>query len=83
MPLEYGATEVLASANLYLLLAITFVSPPTGPRFARPDDRRSEAISLAQSELKAGTHDATRALATAVQAGREQDLSRLQSLLPS
>lgn len=42
-----------------------------------------QCVSLAQSELKAGTDDATRALAAAVQAGRERDLSRLQSLLPS
>jgi uncharacterized protein (DUF305 family) len=42
----------------------------------------SQCVWLARSELKAGTHEATRALATSVQSSRERDLSRLQSLLP-
>ncbi|GIH01980.1 DUF305 domain-containing protein [Rhizocola hellebori] len=37
----------------------------------------TQCVSLAQSELKAGTHAATRALAAAVQESRERDLSRL------
>ncbi len=42
----------------------------------------SQCVSLAQSELKAGTHAATRTLAADVVASRQHDLTRLQALLP-
>ena len=42
----------------------------------------TQCVSLAQSELKAGTHAPTRVLATEVEASRRNDLARLQALLP-
>jgi uncharacterized protein (DUF305 family) len=42
----------------------------------------TQCVSLAQSELKAGTHAATLALAAQVQTSRQRDLSRLPARVP-
>lgn len=60
----------------------------TGPEFDRLlgaalRDHLTQCVSLARSELKAGTDPATLALAAQVEQARNDDLARLQSVLPS
>jgi uncharacterized protein (DUF305 family) len=43
----------------------------------------AQCVLLARSELKAGTHAPTRMLAADVEAGRQRDLSRLQTVVGS